>query len=287
MGFITPGRDSHLRINGLRLRDCPAKAPRFSCRSSSFSSALKRARHHNSRTPTPPHTTTTSTARSLSRFESLPPEILHSVFTHCHNLHLAQASAHLARTLAARNLQLSYVHAHRTDPDALSRVFTLRFFTAPFLTLLERHFACALDCTGACVSRRVGAAPWTKDTMRLLSGLVARRARLEPAEEWLWVLHEAVVARRGDVVAFLVQTAGLRPDVESLRLAVRHTVGEEGELGVCRILAESGAQAADVRVWREALALGRGSGAAKTMGWLLEEAAPPGEVLGELILSLR
>lgn len=206
------------------------------------------------------------------------------MFTHSHNLNLAAASPHLARTLAARSLQLTYVREHCNDASALTHAFTLRFFTWSFLTQWERRFACVLDCTNTRVPARTVSAPWTEEKMKLFPALVARGASLAPDERdaHLAVLHEALVVARGDVARLLVVTAGLKPDVQSLRLAMRHTVGEEGELDVCGMLVGHGADVGDVGVWKEALALGRGRGGVKAVKWLLEGAVPPGEMLGEL-----
>lgn len=140
MGFINPGRNNNDRIAGTRLRDRPScppiKGPRRPPAAFSFSSSSspppkrppkRRRRHHTA--PTPP----TPPPAQLSRFESLPAEILHNIFTHSHNLHLARTSPHLARVLAAHSLQLAYVRAHAADAAALSHAFTLRFFTPVFL----------------------------------------------------------------------------------------------------------------------------------------------------------
>lgn len=272
MGFINPGRNNNSRIAGIRLRDrpscpptkgprCPPKRPPKRSRLSSTSTP-----HHHTPPPPPPP--------PLSRFESLPTEILHSIFTHSHNLHLARASPHLARTLAARSLQLSYVRAQHGDAAGLSRALTLRFFSTAFLALWEARFA-RLDCTAASVPLR----GLMRDTA-LGAALFARGAVLAPdqREAHLEVLHGAVMAGRVEVVRLLVETGGLTPSKESLRLAMR-----TGGLDVCGVLVKGGADVRDVGVWREALALGRGKEGEKAVAWLVREGAvPPGEVLGEL-----
>lgn len=193
---------------------------------------------------------------------------------HSHNLHLARTSPHLARTLAARSLQLSYVRAQHGDAAGLSHALTLRFFSASFLALWEARFA-RLDCTAACVPL------WalTRDTA-LCAALFARGAVLaaDQREAHLEVLHGAVAGGCVEVVKLLVETGGLKPSGESLRLAIR-----TGGLDVCGVLVKGGADVRDVGVWREALALGRGEGGEKAVAWLVREGAvPPGEVLGEL-----
>lgn len=274
MGFINPGRNNNSRIAGIRLRDrpscpptkgprCPPKRPPKRSRPSSSSSTSTPHRH----TPPPPP--------PLSRFESLPTEILHSIFTHSHNLHLARASPHLARTLAARSLQLSYVRAQHGDAAGLSHALTLRFFSTAFLALWEARFARRLDCTAAAVPLR----GLMRDTA-LGAALFARGAVLAPdqREAHLEVLHGAVTAGRVEVVRLLVETGGLTPSKESLRLAMR-----TGGLDVCGVLVKGGADVRDVGVWREVLALGRGEEGEKAVAWLVREGAvPPGEVLGEL-----
>ncbi|KAL0636072.1 hypothetical protein Q9L58_004978 [Maublancomyces gigas] len=286
MGFIDPGKNNNSRIAGLRphyRRPCPPmKGPRCSKR------PLKQHPRPDSDSSTPrrttPKTTTPPPPKPLSRFESLPVEILHNIFTHSHNAHLAATSPHLSRILAARNLQLTYVHERSRCASALTHTFTFRFFTASFLAHWERRFARELDCTDTCVPVRAMCAPWTQEKLRLFAALVERGARLAADERdvQLGVLHEALVAGRRDVVGLLVVGAGLKPDVQSLRLAMRHTVGEEGELDVCVMLAGQGVGVTDLGVWREALALGRGPGGARAVRWLLAGGTPPGEVLGEL-----
>lgn len=270
MGFINPGRNNNSRIAGIRLRDRPSfpptKGPRCPPKRPPKRSRLSSTPHHRHTPPPPPPL--------LSRFESLPTEILHSIFTHSHNLHLARASPHLARTLAARSLQLSYVRAQHGDAAGLSHALTLRFFSAAFLALWEARFT-RLDCTAAWVPLR----GLTRDTA-LGAALFARGAVLaaDQREAHLEVLHGAVAAGRVEVVRLLVETGGLRPSGESLRLAMR-----TGGLDVCGVLVKGGADVRDVGVWREALALGRGEDGEKAVAWLVREGAvPPGEVLGEL-----
>lgn len=283
MGFINPGRNNNDRIAGVRLRDRPSCPPIKGGRrppasaAAAFSSPPKRPPKRG-RPSSAPHPHTAPPPSHLSRFESLPPEILHNIFTHSHNLHLARASPHLTHTLAARSLQLSYVRAHATDAAALSHAFTLRFFTRSFLTLWEHRFAHTLDCHGTHVPLRA-----LSLSHGLGAALISRGATLaaEERDAHLGVLHGALKTGDSGTVRLLVETAGLRPDAQSLVLAVGSSSAAVG-VDVCAVLVAHGADVRDVRVWREAVALGRSPRGEEVVGWLLEKASPPGEVMGEL-----
>lgn len=154
----------------------------------------------------------------------------------------------------------------------LTGVFGMRFFTAGFLEAWEGRFG-VLGCEGAVVPVE---AVWGVGGVELVEALLERGAGMVGEREvGLEALYRAVGEGRGEVVRVLVE-AGVKPDMESLRLAVRG-----GDLGVCRLLVEKGADVG-VGVWKEALGLGEGGKMA--VAWLLERGVPPGEVLGELSL---
>lgn len=254
MGFIEPGRNNHSKIVGRKYRD--GKRP------------------PSNPYPRPPKRSSKAAAIApLSRLESLPTELLHKIFSECHNPSLPASSRHLARTLNSPSLHLSFVRSMPPTTETLS----MRFFTHEFLVTYEQRFPSSspLDLSTAYLPvHRLLSAPWDPARVQFFTELARRGAKLDPAEreEHLSTLHDAVAASRRDAVSALVCAAGLRADAESLRLAV----GME-DVVVMQMLCEAGAPAHDAGVWKSAMKVNRAG-----LEFVLEKGLPPGEVLGEV-----
>ncbi|KAI5851323.1 hypothetical protein DFP73DRAFT_523532 [Morchella snyderi] len=279
MGFINPGRNLHSRTAGKRKQ--PAAATTTTTTTTTTTKRPRPRPRTRPSAPTPPRT------RPLSPLEALPPELLYRIFEATHHApSLPAASPHLAHTLNTPHLHLLHLRAHAhappTSPHALTPVLRRRLFTPQLLHLYESRFG-PLSAAGAALPLRLAAPPWAADRLALFSALVRRGAAVaaDDSEEGTWLLMRALVAGRGDVARVLLGAEGVRGDGECLRVVVERW-GDEG-LDVARVLVERGAEMGGVGVWRAALALGeRGAG---VVAWLLEGAAPPGEVLG--VLSCR
>jgi hypothetical protein len=284
MGFINPGRDKYGRTVGQRKRSAPRvrggkrrPIPEISI-SATSSAASSRAVTPTSQgnlmqppQPQPQPQPPPPPARPPPTLESLPTELLQEIFLFALNPSLPAASRALSTVLTGPHLRRRYLHEHRHCADDLSRVFTARFFTAEFLEDYERLFT-RLDAAGTWLPLRL----LYEDSGDLIAALIDRGAKWDPDayDAVLEGVREALVELREGVVGAALRDEGVVVDTNCLRVAVAAGVGRP----ILEVLVERGADAGDVRVWRAAL-----DHRDNAVEWLFTKAAPPGEVLGELM----
>jgi hypothetical protein len=232
--------------------------------SASTSAASSRAAQRPPPPPPPP-------ARSPPTLQSLPTELLQEIFLFSLNPSLPAASHALSTVLTGPHLRRRYLHEHRHCADDLSRVFTARFFNAEFLEDYERIFS-KLDAAGTWLPLRL----LYEDSGDLISALIDRGARWDPDayDAVLEGVREALRELREGVVEAVLRDEGVVVDTNCLRVAVAAGVGTP----ILEVLVERGADAGDARVWKAAL-----DDHDDAIEWLFTKAAPPGEVLGELM----
>jgi hypothetical protein len=203
--------------------------------------------------------------------QSLPTELLQDIFLFSLNPSLPAASHALSTVLTGPHLRRRYLHEHRHCADDLSRVFTARFFNAEFLEDYERIFS-QLDAAGTWLPLRL----LNEDSGDLISALIDRGARWDPDayDAVLEGVREALGELREGVVEAALRDEDVVVDTNCLRVAVAAGVGRP----ILEMLVKRGADAGDVSVWRAALA-----DQDDAIEWLFTKAAPPGEVLGELM----